>query len=100
MKEHTWVKEAIDAPGIGPEDFWVCESCGASGGPVFPPHQKVRISNRQPFLADGTGLKLSIDCDVSKAQVETATYLREHYLSSTQQKMMRRSILTKKADKQ
>lgn len=62
MKPHTWETEEIDGGHVGVEDFWICRACGASGGSV-----NLRMP---PFYADGSGLKVSDDCDEAKVQIE------------------------------
>ena len=95
MKAHVWIKEIIDTPGLGLNDFWKCEVCEAAGGPVLGNESKPK-STHLPFLADGTGLKLSHDCEISKVQVDTAKYLRDYYLSVVRQKALLRNASKKK----
>jgi hypothetical protein len=65
VKSHTWVEEEVDSGHLGMNCFWVCKHCGAAGGP-----NAAGIDMRNaPFLADGTGLKLSLDCDEAKKQI-------------------------------
>jgi hypothetical protein len=63
MKPHTWELETIDGgPPVGMCDFRICHACGASGGAIgllMP-----------PFYADGSGFKVSEDCDEAKVQIE------------------------------
>lgn len=66
MKNHEWVMEEIDGGHVGSADFWKCKNCGASGGWVNgknPP-------TMPPFLADGSGLKLSNDCDEAQKEIQ------------------------------
>ncbi len=61
MKEHTWIIEYVDA-GMLDGDFWHCKVCGAGGGAALDKsHLPTHI-----FLPNGSGLKLSDDCDISK----------------------------------
>ena len=65
MKEHTWITEEVDGGSVGCGDFWICSECQASGGPVF--------SERKPwapFYADGSGLKLHDDCEISEMMIK------------------------------
>ena len=65
MKKHKWTVETIDGGHLGEGDFWICENCGASGGFVFSGNEP-----RHPFYADGSGLRLTNDCDESKILIE------------------------------
>jgi hypothetical protein len=68
MSEHKWVTEEVEVPsnlGGGTEEFWICNQCGASAGPKFPDGEK----RWAPFYADGSGLKLTDDCDESRALI-------------------------------
>lgn len=66
MKAHTWTTEYVDGGSIDGY-FWICSECEASGGPVMEwPIPHVRKSKWPPFYADGSGLKLTEDCDESK----------------------------------
>lgn len=72
MKAHKWEIEEVDGGPVGTEDFWICRQCGASGGPVCytdgtkhePP------PSFEPFLADGSGLKLTHDCEESLKMIQ------------------------------
>ena len=87
MTAHTWVSEAIDGGSVGVSDFWVCSVCGASGGPCWPLAPQFRWP---PFMADGTGLKLSEDCAVALAEVRVAKYLRQFYGAAMGKKRRKR----------
>jgi hypothetical protein len=92
MKEHTWIIEYVDGGHVD-GDFWICKVCRASGGPSFG-SQTTPIW--KPFLADGTGLQLSEDCDIAEAQVETAKFIHEYYKSKYIQKRLRQSAMQQK----
>lgn len=81
LKAHAWVVETVDGGALGLGDFWVCPECGSRGGPVWEGHDPWR-----PFLAGyGSGLKISDDCDVAKAQIETARYVESVWEPRTPQ---------------
>lgn len=67
MKEHVWVIDIVDGGHVGVGEFWECGQCGACGGSVFGKETK---SSSYPFYADGSGLKLTDDCDESKRLIE------------------------------
>lgn len=66
MKEHNWATELVDGGHLGCAEFWRCLDCGASGGPVLFTKNK----RWNPFYADGSGLKLTEDCEESKRLIE------------------------------
>lgn len=67
--EHTWTVEQVDGgPPIGLGNFWICSACHASGGPVWSATSPPTF---HPFFADGSGLKVSMDCMEAKAQIQT-----------------------------
>lgn len=66
MKEHIWIMVEINGGSIGSDDFWVCKKCDAAGGPVFP---EVSIPKYPPFYPDGSGLKVSDNCDEALEQI-------------------------------
>lgn len=69
MKKHNWTTEEIDGGNLGSADFWICHDCGASGGPVWYDQNGPKEQSWQPFYADGSGLKLSDNCDEAKKQI-------------------------------
>lgn len=72
MKTHTWTTEEVDGGPCGVGEFHICQDCGASGGPVWEAREAPTLP---PFLA-GTGLQLSTDCDIAKAQIEAYNYAK------------------------
>lgn len=66
MKEHTWETEYVDGGHVD-GDFWICRACGASGGFVWPGKSPPLFD---PFLANGSGLKVGYDCDEAKLTIE------------------------------
>jgi hypothetical protein len=66
VKTHAWEIEEWDGGTIGVGHFWVCKACGASGGPVVPGRVAPTL---EPFIGDGSGIKLSLDCDEARLEV-------------------------------
>lgn len=75
MTEHKWEIEEVNGGHLGIDDFWKCNQCGASGGPVTrfktaSENKMVAVETDKPFLnpffADGSGLELTHNCDESK----------------------------------
>lgn len=64
-RAHVWVSHRIDR-GYMASNFWVCDRCKGSGGPVGPgenaPKGAIHLS--------GTGLLLSHNCEESQRLVE------------------------------
>ncbi len=70
MKPHTWVLEEVDGGPVGTADFWKCSSCGACGGLAWPTADGYKPKNdKWIFLADGSGLELTEDCEESAALI-------------------------------
>lgn len=67
-KAHTWTKEWVNGGPVGEEDFWVCSTCGASGGPVGW-KESGEPPSFSPFLA-GPAFPLTDHCDLAAALVE------------------------------
>lgn len=65
MTQHVWETENVDGGSVGCADFWVCRRCGASGGVAWPGKPQCW----EPFYADGSGVKVSTDCDEAKRQI-------------------------------
>jgi hypothetical protein len=70
MKKHTWIVEFRDGGAAGGGEFWICSTCGASGGPcaLTSNGYKEKIGS-WIFYADGTGLQLSEDCEISEIKI-------------------------------
>ena len=68
MREHTWETKTAKAPIFGSYDYQQCSVCGANGPSLF---------SAFPFYADGSGCKLSFDCDEAQIQIadHVATYV-------------------------
>lgn len=62
MTPHVWETEEIDGGTVGWDTFRICRACGASGGSIH--------MSMPPFYADGSGLRVSDDCDEAKSQIE------------------------------
>lgn len=59
MKAHNWVKHDGDGGHVGAYEYWECSVCGACAGVDVEPQPG------RAFLADGSGLQLVDDCDMS-----------------------------------
>jgi hypothetical protein len=62
---HLWTTEEVDGGPVGKDDFYICQSCGASGGPVIGNEPPPTMA---PFLA-GPALQVSVDCNRAKEQI-------------------------------
>lgn len=62
---HDWFIEEVDGGAVGVSEFFACRSCGASGSPIYASDVRTPV----PFLADGTGLKLPLNCDEAKTVI-------------------------------
>jgi hypothetical protein len=76
--DHNWVIETIDSGYLGINDFWLCDRCGAGGGPVFFNEKKQAYVKRFKSFLPGAGLQVTDDC--VKAQELIAEYRKEHPL--------------------
>ncbi len=71
---HTWELEEVDGGSVGIGVFYVCNACGASGGPAMGPNLSKSMSLYPPFHAgDGLDCIISLDCNVAKKQIEELT---------------------------
>ena len=71
MKSHMWEIEVITAPGIGGGMFWICWSCGTSGGPAnFLQPETEEPSNPWMFFAGTPLWELPHDCDEAKKMID------------------------------
>lgn len=61
MKEHKWVMLNKYYGCMGWNEFHVCTECGADGG---------TDGTKGAFIADGSGVRLSMDCDEAMLQIE------------------------------
>lgn len=88
MKAHTWEVEEVDGGPVGTGEFWICRSCGLSGGPILGPHDtKPRW---KPFLAgEGLSVRFSEDCDIAKREVETYKSSPEYLKEQAEREMAR-----------
>lgn len=71
LKEHDWKIEGPTGKA-GPQYYWICRTCGASGGPSFLPWEQLTVKKPRwaPFLS-GTPLQpVSEDCDEAKKQID------------------------------
>jgi hypothetical protein len=81
MTAHTWVTEEIDGGALGSDDFYLCTTCGCSGGSVTAYNMRGVVFERdvegqlrptkrepQPFLP-GPAIDLSQDCQVAHQQI-------------------------------
>ena len=76
MSEHAWETEEVDGGPVGVCDFWRCRRCDAAGGPCWPAKDGsgyVPKKRGWVFYADGSGLKLTDDCE------ESDRLIREHF---------------------
>jgi hypothetical protein len=70
MKAHVWELEDIDFGLYGIETFYICNICGAGGGPYL--HNK-----RKPFpVIIGAAKPLPEDCDVAAVRIQV--YWEKH----------------------
>jgi hypothetical protein len=69
-RRHAWVIEAVDCGQLGSAEHWVCQRCGASGGPVVASRE---YPSWPPFIAGrGTRTPLSQDCAEAARQISAA----------------------------
>lgn len=75
MKQHNWVKLTEYNGQFGWNVFYRCTECSACGGPAGPgmPGEVPW----PPFIADGTGTKLSYDCNEAQEQIVNHPGLRK-----------------------
>jgi hypothetical protein len=74
MIPHAWTVESVDGAMMG-GDFWICQGCGASGGPVWKSSD--RAPTWRPFLAgEGYQFKLSDDCEEASSAIRAQTLKR------------------------
>jgi hypothetical protein len=62
VKSHNWVKLTEYNGHLGWNTFYRCTECSACGGPAIG-------KPWPPFIADGSGAKLSDDCDEAIKQI-------------------------------
>lgn len=67
MKQHNWVKLTEYNGYLGWNVFYQCTECSACGGPAGPgmPGEIPWL----PFIADGSGVQLSLDCNEAQEQI-------------------------------
>lgn len=70
--DHDW---KIEGPtgGPGPQYYWICRSCGSSGGPSFLPWEQLEVKRPKwdPFLAGTPLIELPIDnCGEAKKRID------------------------------
>ncbi len=82
---HEWFVYEGDGGPAGAYEVWMCSVCGAcescwnghTGGngfcpdPAFPPDHTKYIKPR-PFYPNGSGLKLTMDCEESQKLIQKA----------------------------
>ncbi len=70
MKDHDWKIEEITTPG--PKYYWICRTCGSSGGPSFLPWEQLEVKRPkwEPFLAGTPLVELPKDCNKAKEEID------------------------------